>query len=140
MKSLISHETNNVFMLGVDELQPSQFYINLDKLKAIERQMAEQGADAFDPIPVRRVLGRICMTDGHTRAFLFYHLGFKEVKVELETYDLDWDEYEIYVSQCIDCGIKQIKDLKIINNVDYQKYWLEYCKAIRELFLSRSVS
>ena len=65
------------FFLSLDELQPSQLYINEQKLVVLNAKFPPETESAIPPIPVKQINGEIIYTDGHTRAFLFGLVGFK---------------------------------------------------------------
>ena len=54
--------------LKLSDIHPSQFYISLEKLRQVEKWFRPDDLSHFEPVPVKRLNGRIIFTDGHTRA------------------------------------------------------------------------
>ena len=83
----------------------------------------------FDPIPVKRLDGRVLMTDGHTRAVAAYLAGWDSVPVYWDEDDLDMHAYEIDVNWCKDEGIISPIDLskRIVPYKDYERLWKKRC-------------
>ncbi len=109
------------FYCDLDKLQPSQLYINEDKLLNIQRTLNTAGESVLEPIPIKQLDADIIFTDGHTRALILHKLGYQRVLVEWEDEDLSWVEYQECVKWCKDEGIHTIGDLegRIISNEDY---------------------
>ncbi len=117
--------------MKLNSIQPSQLYINSEKLRYVMRQL--QSKPVFvKPIPVKKLEGQIIFVDGHTRALAALLLGLSEIPVYYwkdEDEELDWDEYEVCVRWCKEEGIHAISDLKnrVISPKDYQVLWLDRC-------------
>ena len=71
--------------LKLSDIHPSQFYISLEKLRQVEKWFRPDDLSHFEPVPVKRLNGRIIFTDGHTRAFAAYRKGLAKIP-------LVWDE------------------------------------------------
>ena len=123
-----------IFMMRLDEIQPSQLFISSQKLSQVMRDFAPLTPDSLAPIPVRELGDRIILTDGHTRALAALLKGFSEVRVFREEDELDWEEYEICENWCQTEGIRTIADLKdrIVTPAEYEKLWLNRCKEMQQ--------
>ena len=121
--------TQDVFLIRLTRLQPSQLMINAEKL-ALWRSRIE-AADPFSvsPIPVKRLDGDRVMMDGHSRGLAAHLSGLDELPVYWETDDLDWDAYRICVGWCKKAGINTIPDLanRVVPPDVYQARWLDRC-------------
>jgi len=104
-------EMTNTFRLELDSIQPSQLYINSEKLRYVMR-LPESGPFSVKLIPEKKLGNQVVFVDGHTRALVAFLLGFSEVLVYWKDEELDWEEYEICVEWCKDEGISTILDLK----------------------------
>ena len=124
---------NELFRIDILKLQPSQLYINKEKLSEIKRKIDDEGIESLEPVPVKKLDGKLMMTDGHTRALALLQMGMTEILVEWETEELGWDEYRDCVRWCDEEGINTVVDLenRIINNDDYQILWLKRCAENR---------
>lgn len=118
----------------MDELQPSQLYINAEKLDIVEKRIAEFGVDGIEPIPLKEIHGRLVMTDGHTRAVASWKLGYKEVPVCWESDELDWEAYKECLRWCDEEGINSPKDLldRVVDVDDWKRLWLDRCSKMHE--------
>jgi hypothetical protein len=117
-----------VFLMELKEIQPSQLYISRRKLSSVMEDFAAKPS-LMDPIPVKKLGGRIVFVDGHTRALAALLHRFPRVPVYWEDEELDWEAYEICVRWCRDDEIYTIADLKnrIISHREYQKLWYDRC-------------
>jgi len=113
--------------MKIDKIQPSQLYINEAKFKKVWKSFEPEN---YEPIPIKELDGEIIFTDGHTRGLVAYLKGFKEIEVEWENEEWDWDLYRLCVKWCKDEGITKIADLKdrIIPDKDFEILWLERCR------------
>ena len=121
---------SNIFLLELDKIQPSQLYLNKNKLESSLTKFKSYDVNSFKPIPIKKLNQKLVATDGHHRAFILWQRGEKKVRVEWEDEDLDWVLYEICVRWCEEEGIFNISDLKdrIVNNDEYDELWLKRCK------------
>ena len=67
---------NEVFMMKLDEIQPSQLYVSSEKLNAVMKAIDPVKPGTVEPIPIRKLGRRIIFVDGHTRAFAAPLHGF----------------------------------------------------------------
>jgi hypothetical protein len=128
------------FMMKLGEIQPSQLFINSEKLSLVMRTF-DVNPRSIESIPVKRIGEQIVFVDGHTRAFAAFRKGMSEVKVYWEEDGLDWVEYEVCVDWCKKEGINTIADLKerVIPSKEYQVLWLDRCEKMqRELEAKRN--
>jgi hypothetical protein len=122
------------FRMRLDEIQPSQLYINREKLETVMGMIERGQSSSLGPIPNKELDGEIIATDGHTRAFALHLKGAEEVDVEWEDLEWDWDAYRVCVAWCKEEGIRSMADLadRIIDSADYQVLWLERCRVMQE--------
>jgi hypothetical protein len=116
------------FDADLSDLQPSQLYISSAKLAEVQRLV---GAKA-SPLPVRRIGGRVVLTDGHTRALAAWREGRRTVQVHWDDDALDWEAYEICVEWCLEEGIRSVADLatRVVAARQYEELWLDRCRAM----------
>lgn len=78
---LKEYEDVEVFDLPIGQIQPSQFYVDQEKLRAV-------GSFIWEPedivIPVLEHEGCYVSADGHTRLYLAYQRGYDHVRAFLE--------------------------------------------------------
>ena len=116
--------------MNLKDIQPSQLYINSQKLDNVLNWFKSSQYDGYDAIPIKNLNGKVIFTDGHTRAYAAYIRGLKTIKVYWDEDELDWEAYQICVDWCNLEGIKLIEDLKnrIISPAEYEILWLKRCK------------
>ena len=117
---------NNVFKIELKGIQPSQLYINSEKLACV----IEKGS--YEPLPIKELNGRVIFTDGHTRAFASYLGGKTVIDVYWDDDDLDWQAYQICVDWCLQPGIYTIADLvgRVVTQDEYEIRWLRRCNEM----------
>ena len=122
-KKIISFEKKPVLTLEVDKIQPSQFYIDEDKVNAL-KGFIKNSKDIVIQV-VKSDDGYICV-DGHTRLFIAFLKNFKTV-LAIET-EFD-DDTNYFVSQAKKRNIFTIKDLELVPHSDYKKLWNDFCDS-----------
>ncbi len=130
----------NIFYLNINQIQPSQLYLSEKKIEQALNSLRNSGFENAQPLPVKQLNDDIIFTDGHTRAYILWLNGYKEIKVIWEDEDLDWKLYKRYVEWCKQAGIRTIADLKdrIIDHGSYQIKWIERCKKNGRLHIEVS--
>ena len=118
--------------LKLKELQPSQLYISIKKLKNINLWFNPTDFSNFDPIPIKLLDGEPVITDGHTRVVAAIIAGLDTVPLVWDTDDLDWDMYRECVKACRKQNIYSPTDLveRIISEEDYKEKWDNWCDEL----------
>ena len=122
-KKIISFEKKLVLTLEIDKIQPSQFYIDEDKLNALKSFIKNSKYIVIQV--VKSDEGYICV-DGHTRLFIAFLNNFKTVHAIETEFD---DDTNYFVSQTKKRNIFTIKDLKLVSHSDYKKLWNNFCDS-----------
>jgi len=124
----------NIFVMKLDEIQPSQLFISSEKLSQVMRGFDLRGPESLEPIPVKKLRGQVIFTDGHTRAFAAFLNGLSEVRVFWDEDELDWEAYEICVEWCKQEGIYTIADLeaRVVAPGEYEVLWHKRCEEMQQ--------
>ena len=141
--------------LDLLSIQPTQLFISeqklrrwMDRLQGTSPGLDAIGSDAAgsdnkesdagamemtEPIPVKRIGNDLFFTDGHTRAFALWKMGFKTVRTIPEPDDLDWISYLANVQWCRQAGIRTIADLagRVLDQAEYEKRWVNRCSEFQ---------
>lgn len=127
-----------VLTLSLDEIQPSQLYINQAKLLQIENYLDSNDKQQIEPLPIKKIGQTIFFTDGHTRAFSLWKQGIREVKVYWDKTELDWFAYFVCIDWCQRAGINKIGDLseRMLAEKEYQQLWLNRCQNMRQKLIN----
>jgi hypothetical protein len=114
--------------MRLDEIQPSQLYINRAKLAQVQAAVGP-----LEPLPVRRLAGRVVLTDGHTRALAAWLGRRSEIEVYWDEDELDWEAYEICVAWCVEAGVRTVADLagRVVSPEEYEVAWLQRCAQMQ---------
>ena len=121
------------FIVGLNALQPSQFYISEKKLSGVEAWFDPSDLSDFEPIPVKKLDGALVMTDGHTRAVAALKAGLDEVPIVWDTDDLDWEMYRRCVKECRNRHVFSPLDLvdRIVTEAEYAAKWDAWCDEMQ---------
>ncbi|ACL68797.1 hypothetical protein [Halothermothrix orenii] len=122
----------NIFIKDILSIQPSQLYINKEKLGRVNKYLDSVNIEDINPLPIKKIGNNIFFTDGHTRAYALYKRGIRKIKVYWDKDDLDWDFYLNCVCLCKEEKIYSIKDLedKIVDPEDYFELWIKRCEKM----------
>lgn len=119
--------------IDLSRIQPSQFYISEEKLRAVEAWFDPDDLSGFDPIPIKMLDGKMVSTDGHTRCAAAALHGLQAVPFVWEDEDLDWEMYRRCVAACKERQIFSAKDLmrRIIPAEEYRTKWDGWCDIMQ---------
>jgi hypothetical protein len=130
----------NCFLVDLKDIQPSQLYLNKDKLDNVLSRFKSSNYDSYEAIPIIQLDNKLVFTDGHTRAYAAFLQGVKKIKVYWDddtcfTNDLCIKAYKICVRWCESEGVLSIYDLKgrVISHKDYKELWLNKCGKMHDI-------
>lgn len=128
---LKEYEDVRVFDLPIGQIQPSQFYVDQEKLQAV-------GSFIRCPedivIPVLEHEGRYVSADGHTRLCLAHRRGYDHVRAFLER---DAGGYLLeFVREAQGRGIFHVEDMEMLSHEEYEVKWNRFCEDFFAGFLS----
>lgn len=107
--------------LSLDEIQPSQFYVDKDKVDAVST-FIDKGEDII--VQVSKYQDRYISLDGHTRLYYAVLQRFETVRAVLaETDECIMD----FVEEAVKRGIHTPKDLILLSHEEYEEKWNKYC-------------
>lgn len=110
-----------VFDICLDEIQPSQFYVDEDKIKAISSFINSQEDIIIQVLPYE---GRYISLDGHTRLMYAVMNGWKQVRAVVESSD-EW-VYK-FVDEARKRNISTPYDLTLLKHEEYEIKWNHFC-------------
>lgn len=110
-----------ILKLNLEDIQPSQFYVDEDKISAI-RGFIRAGEDII--IQVRKHGDRYIALDGHTRLYYAVRMGWTEVcAVEADSDDYIFD----FVEEAIRRDIRTPCGLQPVDHHTYERKWNQFC-------------
>lgn len=111
-----------LFDVALEDIQPSQFYVDSTKVEAI-KTFIYKGEDII--IQVMPYKDRYISLDGHTRLYLASVMGYLKVRAVVA----ESDEYIMdFVEEAIQRGITSPKDMQLLNHAEYDVKWNQYCE------------
>ena len=116
------------------DIQPSQFYLSEEKLRAIDTWFNPEDLSNFEPVPVRILNGRIIFTDGHTRAWAAYSAGLEQIPLVWDEDELDLEAYQLCVDACLERNVRSVADFagRILSEEAYREKWDGWCDRMQE--------
>ncbi len=124
---LISEFKQEQFVtIKIEDIQPSQFFIDKTKLEAVKTFIHEPDDIVIQAKPWN---DRYISLDGHTRLYLAVEKGYKTVKAIISESD-DW--VWPFVEEAAKRGITTPKDMQLLPHDQYEIQWNQYCNSIFE--------
>lgn len=111
----------NIFNINIKDIQPSQFFIDMDKVKAIE-SFIRSGEDII--ISLAKIKDTFISLDGHTRLYYAVSKGYSEVKGYLTE---PGDYLEDFVEEARKRKVYSPYDLQLITHEEYEIKWNKFC-------------
>lgn len=113
---------DDIIEIELDSIQPSQFYVDEEKLNAVAT-FIKTPADVI--VQVIKWNDRFISLDGHTRLFYAYKSGFAYVNaVIVSAEDWVWD----FVKEVNARNIYKVSDMALLPHAEYEIKWNQFCK------------
>ena len=107
--------------LCLDQIQPSQFFVDEDKIAAISSFIHKPQDIIIQVLPNE---DRFISLDGHTRLYYAVMNGWECVRAVVESSD-DW-LYQ-FVTEAQKRGIYTPKDMTLVSHIEYEEKWNHFC-------------
>ena len=121
---IVSYPEPEILDLPMDRIQPSQFFIDEDKLKAVRTFVRRPEDIVIQVIPDG---DRYISLDGHTRLYLAVLSHFCRIKaVQSETDEWIWT----FVQEAERRGIRSPADMILLPHEQYERQWNQYCDRV----------
>ena len=121
---LAEHPRPELLTVPLEALQPSQFYVDADKL-AMVRTFIHGPEDV-----IAQVLpwgDRFIVLDGHTRLYLAAQRGYAQVRAVLaETDEWIWT----FVREARGRGVLRPGNMELIAHAEYVRLWDGFCDSV----------
>lgn len=110
-----------IFHISIKDIQPSQFFVDMDKVKAIE-SFIESEEDIC--IPLAKIKDYFISMDGHTRLYYATTKGYSKVRA----YFTDPGDYlDEFAKEARNRKIYSPHDLNLISREEYKMKWDKFC-------------
>lgn len=110
------------FWISLKEIQPSQFYVDQEKVAAVSN-FIQREEDII--VQVVKDKQRYIAVDGHTRLYYAAKYQFSKVKAILCEKE---DYLDDFVKEAMKRGIQTPQDLILLPHLEYEKQWKQYCE------------
>ena len=118
--------------LRLDQIQPSQFFVDEDKIAAISSFIHKPQDIIIQVLPNEN---RFISLDGHTRLYYAVMKGWECVRAVVESSD-DW-VYK-FVTEAQKRGIYTPKEMTLVSHDEYEEKWIRFCDQFFEETLENS--
>ena len=109
--------------LPLEQIQPSQFYVDEEKLRAVGSFLRRPEDVIVQVLPYE---GRYLALDGHTRLFYAVRRGWAAVRALIQPSDA---YIFSFVQEARRRGIRVPADLVLLSHAEYREKWDGYCDA-----------
>ena len=107
--------------LHLDQVQPSQFLVDVDKIAAISAFIQKPQDIIIQVLPHEN---RFISLDGHTRLYYAVMNGWECIRAVVEASD-NW-VYK-FVTEAQNRGVYTPKDMALVSHAEYEEQWLRFC-------------
>lgn len=107
--------------IHIDQIQPSQFFVDEDKIAAVSTFIQEPQDIIIQVLPYE---GRYVSLDGHTRLYYAVMKGWDHVRAVIE-YSDDW--VYGFVEEAKKRSIYSPKDMVLVSHGEYEEKWNRFC-------------
>lgn len=111
----------NIFHINIRDIQPSQFFVDMDKVKAIS-SFIECEDDIV--ISLAKIEDSFISLDGHTRLYYAVSKGYSKVKGYLTE---QGDYLDGFVEEARKRNVFSPYDLELISHEEYRIKWDKFC-------------
>ena len=108
---------------SLDQIQPSQFYVDEEKLVAVSSFIQGPNDIIIQVLPFE---GRYISLDGHTRLYLAVMKGWNSVRAVMDT---SGDYIYGFVEEAKRRNIHSPKDMELISHGEYEEKWHRFCHS-----------
>lgn len=109
--------------VSLDQIQPSQFYVDEEKLAAVSSFIQGPNDIIIQVLPFE---GRYISLDGHTRLYLAVMKGWNSVRAVMDT---SGDYIYGFVEEAKRRNIHSPKDMELISHGVYEEKWHRFCDS-----------
>ena len=125
-RTVVEYPKAQPFAVSLEEIQPSQFYVDEEKLAAVSSFIREPDDIIVQVLPFD---GRYISLDGHTRLYLAVIKGWNSVRAVV---DASGDYIYGFAEEAQRRNIHSPKDMELISHGEYEEKWHRFCDAYFE--------
>lgn len=123
-KNIIAeYDPPEIISLPLDEIQPSQFYADEEKINAV-KSFIHSGEDIIIPVFFDKRIKRFVSLDGHTRMFYAFLQGYENINAfETNTNDCILG----FVDEARKRNVYKVSDITMLPHNEYKIKWDKFC-------------
>ena len=125
-KLISEFKQEQLVTIKIEDIQPSQFFIDKTKLEAVKTFIHEPGDIVIQAKPWNN---RYISLDGHTRLYLAVERGYETVKAGISESD-EW--VWSFIEEAAKRGITTPKDMQLLPHDQYEIQMNQYCDNVFE--------
>ena len=125
-KIIKSFPSINIFKIDIEDIQPSQFYVDKNKVESVSSFITNSN-DII--VPLDKINDELVSLDGHTRLHLATKRGYKQV---YGFYTLAEDYIRDFVLEAKRRNILTPYNLELLTHEEYEKKWYIFCNDFFE--------
>ena len=110
--------------IPIDKIQPSQFFVDEDKVAAVGTFIREPRDIVIQVLPWR---DRYISLDGHTRLYYAVTQGWDSVRGVVQSSD---DDIYRFVEEANRRGILAPRDMALVSHAEYEERWNRFCAEL----------
>ena len=115
-----------VLQLRLEQIQPSQFYVDREKLTAVSSFIEKPEDIVIQVLPHAE---RYISLDGHTRLYYAVIKGWNHVYAVAEPSD-EW--VHTFVEEAVRRNIRTPMDMELVTHQEYEVKWNQFCDSVFE--------
>lgn len=122
-KLIASYKPVQIKNLPLDDIQPSQFYVDEDKISAVSTFISSS-EDIVIPVMFNKAIGRYISLDGHTRMYCGFLRGYRSVRV----FEAESNDYVFhFAEEAQKRGVYKASDIVLLSHDEYEVKWNKFC-------------
>lgn len=123
--------------ISIEKLIPNNFYLNEDKVKRVREAYAKNNQEILPPVTVGIIGEEYSLIDGHSRAFVAFENGEKDILAEVYPIEEIPGSTQLYIylhNKAKKLNLTSIDKLKdrILDSKEHELLWVKYCQELLE--------
>lgn len=119
----------------IKNLIPNNFYLNEDKVKSVRQAYESNNQRVLPPVTVGVIGEEYSLIDGHSRAFVAFENGEKDIIAEVYPIEEIPGPTNLYIylhNKAKELNLTSIDKLKnrILNSEKHEVLWVQYCQEL----------
>lgn len=119
----------------IENLIPNNFYLNEDKIRSVRQAYESNNQKVLPPVTVAVIGEEYSLIDGHSRAFVAFENGEKDIIAEVYPIEEIPGPTKLYIylhNKAKELNLTSIDKLKnrILDSEKHKVLWVQYCQEL----------